>query len=767
MGKNIPGRDFSRAHALGKGCASYPQRPGKDCVWRTIESCRKRRLSVLALYVDIDDPGPAERTEESRANETLLNVIREIVTGRAPEMFPGMKVLSVEQLRRHSFVALLSSDREPGEHLLQDMAVASRIGIRESLKREMLELTGTPPDVHVGCAVLDPARGTPDRCLHQAVSEAEGMLRQSMDLRAARLMSEFRELLATRRLDVVYQPIASLRSGNIIGWEALTRGPKASRFGTPDILFSFAEEAGLLFPLEKTCRSMAVDRLGGLGPDERLFLNIHPRTVADPQFARGETLKLIREVGISPRNVVFEITERHWIRDYAGFNKTLQHYRSQGFLVAVDDAGSGFSCLQSIAEIRPDFIKMDMTLVRNIHTKPVNRALIETFVTFADKIGMTIIAEGIETEEELRILAKMGVHYGQGYFLARPAYPKPPLNDKVALKILNLATTGPAGWKITFPVADIVERAVTVARNTSVRTVKRILDENDPLSSVVVVDNGAPAGLVMRNHLYRHLGMQYGVPLYYDRPVETIMDRFPLLVDEDTPIETVSQLAMEREKAKLYDSVVVVKNRIFRGLVSVQSLLDAMTRIRLEMARGANPLTGLPGNNAIEQEFFRRSAAGVPFCLIYLDLDNFKAYNDRFGFENGDRVLLFTARLLLKVVQKYGDEKDFLGHVGGDDFVLITAPPGADEICRRTVRYFDRLIPSFYPPEDRKNGRIPGIGRDGRKQWFPFVSASMALLDCGAGGTTRIGTVSEKAGQLKRFAKSIPGSVYVRDRREL
>ena len=125
--------------------------------------------------------------------------------------------------------------------------------------------------------------------------------------------------------------------------------------------------------------------IGDLGPDQKLFLNIHPRTISDPHFVRGETMRLIGEMGLKPSSIVFEITERHCIKDFPNFNKTLEHYRSQGYMVAVDDAGSGFSSLQSIAEIRPDFIKIDMSLVRDINLNSIKRVLLETFINFAEK----------------------------------------------------------------------------------------------------------------------------------------------------------------------------------------------------------------------------------------------------------------------------------------------------------------------------------------------------------------------------------------------
>lgn len=165
-----------------------------------------------------------------------------------------------------------------------------------------------------------------------------------------------------------------------------------------------------------------------IGSDQKIFLNINPLTISDPNFVRGETAYLISQNGLTQSNIVFEITEQTDLRSLPNFKRTLVHYRSQGYMVAIDDAGAGFSSLQAIAQVRPDYIKIDMSLVRGVDGDPVKKALMETFVTFADRIGCFIIAEGIETENELRTLVKIGVHYGQGYYLARPANPRPEPN---------------------------------------------------------------------------------------------------------------------------------------------------------------------------------------------------------------------------------------------------------------------------------------------------------------------------------------------------
>ncbi len=602
--------------------------------------------------------------------------------------------------------------------------------------------------------------------LYNATKKAYGIAKDFINMQSIQYLSEFKGLIEKGGFYSVYQPIISIRSAAVLGWEALVRGPEDGPFHRPDDIFSFAENEGLLSPLEKICRESALNHLGEIGPDQKVFINIHPKTVRDPHFMEEETLKTVNDLRIKPKNIVFEITERHHITDFNSLNRTLSNYREQGFLVAVDDAGAGFSSLQSIAEIRPNYIKIDMSLVRGIHKDRIKMALMETFVTFAEKIACEIIAEGIEEEEELATLANIGVHYGQGYFLGKPACPKQNPSRETYLKTLHFVNNGRYRiLKHAFPIGDIVVEPTCISEQTPVKDVKHLFDSNPSLAGMVVVEDRKPCGLVMRQHLDGHLGRKYGVALYYEKPIAKIMDRAPLIVDSSTPVELVSQAAMNRDKIMLYDNIIVTRNGFLQGIVSVQTILDKMTRIRVEMARGTNPLTGLPGNIAIEQEHYRRVVDGEPFSIILIDLDHFKSYNDTYGFEKGDEVLLYTANLLKESLEHHGGEDAFLSHIGGDDFLIFTTDEHADPLCRYVISNFDGHIHNFYSSKDQMAGGIYALDRSGSEKWFPFISISMAVLDCTAETGKDIKDISAKVAQLKQYAKSKPGSVYVRDRR--
>jgi len=322
----------------------------------------------------------------------------------------NIKILVAEGLWGDDFIVITETTQAPTITTLEYLSVAYRKQIKESMNKEFLRLTGRDMDVNIGYAIIAGDTCSVDVQLYNATKRAFGIAKGFISMQSVKYLPEFKEILALKKLNSVYQPIISISSAAVLGWEALIRGPENSYFRNPDIIFSFAEAEGLLFPLEKICRESAFNNLGGIGLGQKIFVNVHPNTINDPAFTEGETMRIIQNLHIKPENIVFEITERHHIKDFTSFNRTLTHYRDQGFLVAVDDVGSGFSTLQSIAEIRPDYIKIDMSLVRGIHKDGIKAALMETFVTFAEKIGCEIIAEGIEEEAELALLANIGVH---------------------------------------------------------------------------------------------------------------------------------------------------------------------------------------------------------------------------------------------------------------------------------------------------------------------------------------------------------------------
>jgi len=179
----------------------------------------------------------------------------------------------------------------------------------------------------------------------------------------------------------------------------------------------------------------------------------------------------------------------------------------------------------------------------------------------------------------------------------------------------------------------------------------------------------------------------------------------------------------------------------------------------------ANPLTRLPGNVSILSEIERRIDEKGPFAVCYLDLDRFKVFNDKHGFEQGDRVIRETGRILIRTIQELGVRDDFIGHVGGDDFVIITSPKAVDAICERIIEEFDRIIPNFYSETDRKRGYVISKDRRGEISKMSFMSISISVVTSEARPISHVAEVGQIGAELKEYAKSLDGSNYVKDRR--
>lgn len=231
---------------------------------------------------------------------------------------------------------------------------------------------------------------------------------------------ELEKIIANEDIRIVFQPIVSLIDSQILGYEALSRGPAGSPLERPDMLFKTAEKNNLTWELEYLCRIKAMEKASPMLKDKKLFLNVDPKVIYDEKFRRGTTKELTSRFHINPVNIIFEITERTSIEDYKSFREVIQNYIEQGYKIAIDDTGAGYSGLRMLAEIHPQYIKIDMDLIRNIDKKIINQILLRTLRDFAQATNMYMIAEGIETTEELVTLIDLGVHYGQGYLISRP-----------------------------------------------------------------------------------------------------------------------------------------------------------------------------------------------------------------------------------------------------------------------------------------------------------------------------------------------------------
>ncbi len=232
--------------------------------------------------------------------------------------------------------------------------------------------------------------------------------------------SLFSRVLMQSEITTVFQPIFNLMTEEILGYEALSRGPKGSELESPESLFALALAVGKISELELLCRKMAIKNFSEQGLSGKLFLNVSPKVLLDVNHPKGETLYLLKQYELDPNRIVIEVTEQEKIHDSELFKKTIKHYRKLGFTIAIDDLGVGYSGLKQWSELEPDIVKIDRYFIENCHSNIVKRIFLNSIVELAKATNTKVIAEGIEQIEELNLLTSIGINLVQGYLLAKP-----------------------------------------------------------------------------------------------------------------------------------------------------------------------------------------------------------------------------------------------------------------------------------------------------------------------------------------------------------
>ncbi len=255
-----------------------------------------------------------------------------------------------------------------------------------------------------------------ERLVYRALREAISVASTKEGERAALLREQFKDVLVHRQIETLYQPIVDLSTGAVFAHEALSRGPLDSPFENPEVLFDYALKSDQVWSLEKICMKFSAEHFVGKVPG-MLFVNVETELIHELKSRGHEVLQPLLAI---QSGVVLEITERAAIRDYDLFRESVRVLRELGFRIAIDDAGSGYASLQSIAELRPQYLKISNYLVTGLHEDSIKRDVVEMLVRLAARIDAETVAEGLETEAEKAEVKRLGVTYGQGYLLGRP-----------------------------------------------------------------------------------------------------------------------------------------------------------------------------------------------------------------------------------------------------------------------------------------------------------------------------------------------------------
>jgi len=553
-----------------------------------------------------------------------------------------------------------------------------------------------------------------------------------------------------------YQPIVDFRRRRVLAVEALIHAPDHHALANPYALFGTAEKAGCLAELELACLGVSLAGAKAAGVKTRLFLNLSPLALVAPIDWQRELGDLCGRHGVEPAACVLELTELTLVEDYEKIRATLAAVRELGFEFAIDDLGAGYSGLRLWSEIRPEFVKIDRYFVSKIDSDPVKSEFIRSIVAMARATGSYVIAEGVETQEQCRCLLDLDVDASQGFYFAKPAAVIPE-ERAVLAPIATLTSSDPIG-----SAEQLVTETVTVRPDLFIRNFVTLLQEHAQCDAFPVInDQGEPLGMIWRNEFLLRYARPLQPELLNKRPVTDVMDASPLLIDASLRLEQVSQLVTRRSRVRVTEQFIIVKDGRYLGLGQTIDLLEHITQERVRVATHSNPLTLLPGNVPIADNMNRLLSQGRSFIACYLDLDNFKPFNDCYGYPKGDEVLLHMSRLLQAVTARH---TDFVGHIGGDDFIVLMRSDNWLERLKRLVHDFEESVRLFYSEEHRIAGGIDTTDRYGQCRKFEFLTLSVALFDTADFIVKSSEDIAQRLNEIKHAAKRINGSCLLMQR---
>ncbi len=574
-----------------------------------------------------------------------------------------------------------------------------------------------------------------------------------------------RDLIDARTLVPHFQPIVDLANGKVYAHEALVRTPVGCPWPNPDILFKAAREQGATAALEVECIRLALFHWHRQAPPGKLFMNISATTLIEV-LANMDIERILAAAAVSQfrgSDIVIELTEHEHVQDFDALMTAVRRLRRHGVALALDDFGDGRSSLRLWSELKPEIVKIDKYFARGLHAHAEKVQTLRALLQISQTLGAVLIAEGIETAEELRLLRDLGIPYGQGWLLGRPAAdavaePLPAARDVICGTEVAVIPERrrPAQQRAT-PWTLLEEVPALTAETTNDEMFARFDADEDIFALAIVDADRRPVGLVSRQQFMARYAKRFFPELYGRKSCLLFANLSPRQVDLHADIDALTEVLTSDDQRYLTEGFVITDQGRYRGLGSSEKLVRRVTEARIEAARHANPLTLLPGNIPLTQHIERLVASGHEFVACYGDLNQFKPFNDIYGYWRGDEMILLAARCFTAHAEP---TRDFVGHVGGDDFIVLFQSHDWEARCESVVREFNQQALALYDQKARDAGGVMAEDRHGTMRFHSLVTLSIGACRVPPHSGATAEQVASCAATAKQKAKQALVAVY-------
>ena len=525
-------------------------------------------------------------------------------------------------------------------------------------------------------------------------------------------------------IDFAFQPIINTFTSELFGVEALIRNYETLGFNSIFEIFDRAYNEGILYQLDIELRKKAIEKFSKIDSNTKLFFNIDNRIIFSPDLTPNNTLHILQKYNLPQERICFEISERNTLKDPYSLTQLLNRYKLEGFNLAIDDFGTGIAGLKLLYYTDTDFLKIDRFFISGLQKDNKKQIFIKNIINLSHLMGIKVISEGIETKEEFFICKELGSDYVQGYFIQKPTLDIKDIKYKykhIKKLIDNDKREG------EFIEDDLIEFIPPLNKNSTLyELIKTFKDKK--IEFVPIIDNNNNfLGIIEENDIKELLYSPYGLYIAQnkDKKISKYIKKI-FSIEKNWPIEKLLEIYTNTQKNN-QRGVIITKGGKYLGIISNYTIINLAYKKNLELAQNQNPLTKLPGNKQIEK-FIKKALNNKDiYHIIYLDFDNFKPYNDIYGFRRGDRVIQFFAELLQKYVKN-----GFIGHIGGDDFFIGYQNKDFQEsyhLMTQIQNKFNLEVKKFYNKEDIKKGYIIAKDRFGIERKFNFLTVSIFIVE--------------------------------------